>query len=469
MQYKRVFVVKIISWILFLVLLTGCAKESQKAPYPAAQPDKVENGSLSDGMKANDTAVFVSYDEDEKSIRLINKENGKTYEVFYDKLTEFYDRYGKVSVIELFDAGSVVDIEVSVHSKTITRIQASPDAFIRRNIDRFRVNVNRGVLSAGEDNYRINSETPVFKGGKKLKASDISEGDTITITGMDRDIYSICITSGDGHVRILGTEFFEGGWVQIGKDIIKPVTEEMILDVPEGSYDMVVTYSGRGGTKHIDVERGKEITVDISDLKGELIKYGTLVFTIMPPDAKARVKINGNEIDYLQPQELEYGVYKIEVEAKGYIPIKENLSVGQEMANIQIELMESEEEEEEKEDDKPAGKKSVSSPAVSSLSLPALSKTSSSGSSTSTSSSTASAAEGISTTVTGKLYIDSPTGAEVYYDGAYKGVVPCSFSKTSGTHVVTLRRDGYRTKTYTITLDDTIENETYSFSDLIEE
>ena len=64
------------------------------------------------------------------------------------------------------------------------------------------------------------------------------------------------------------------------------------------------------------------------------------------------------------------------------------------------------------------------------------------------------------------IYIDAPEKAEVYFDGIYKGIVPCSFTKESGTHVITLRRDGYETRTFTVTLDTTTQNETYSFSEL---
>ena len=279
-------------------------------------------------------------------------------------------------------------------------------------------------------------------------------------------------------MSLSGTEYFLGGWVQIGKDIIKPITEEMMIDVPEGEYDMVVTYNGRGGTKHITVERGKELKVDISDLKGELIKYGTLVFTVTPTEASPRLTIDGEEYDYLQPVELEYGVYKLEVEAKGYLPVREYLSVGQEMSNVQIELMEAEEEEEEGTGQ--TGKPGKTTDTISSGNaqpqiepppqrLENSSSKSSSSSSGSSSSSSAQPQEGISSSVKGRLYIDAPEDAEVYYDGSYKGVVPCNFPKTSGTHVVTLRKDGYKTKTYTITLDDTVENETYSFSALVVE
>lgn len=464
MQYKRVFIIKTIGVLVFLlVVLSGCAK-GQAAPIPQDSPEEVSKNSLDDHLSATDTAVYISHDEEKNTVRLLNPGNNRVYELNYDKLTEFYDRFGKVSVIELFDMGAVVDVDISVHSKTITALRLSPDAFIRRNVENYKVNANRGVLSCGEDNYRISVDTPVFKSGKRLKPADISEGDTITVMGMEHDAYSIIITSGDGHVRLSGTEYFTGGWVQIGRDIIKPVTDEMIIDVPEGSYDMTVTYNGRGGVKHIDVERGREITVDISDLKGELIKYGTLVFTILPASAEPKVKINGEEIDYLEPKELEYGVYRIEVEAEGFLPIKENISVGQEMANIQIELTKDDGDGEENSGTKKEGSSSV--PPVSLNSPPTELTGRTSSSSAAASSSSSSVPGSIPTTTKGRLYIDSPEGAEVYYDGSYKGVVPTGFSKTPGTHVITLRRDGYRTKTYTVTFDDSTDDETYSFTEL---
>ncbi|MCR5649620.1 MAG: PEGA domain-containing protein [Lachnospiraceae bacterium] len=469
MQHKRVSFIKIISvYIMLIFAVCGCGKTAAD-PASGVVSEDTEAESLTDGLSATDTAVYISHDEENSTIRLLNPENNKVYEVNYDRLTQIYDRFGKVSVIELFDTGIIVDVDISVHSKNVTRIQQSPEAFIRRNIESYKVNANRGVLTFDGENYRISTDTPVFKGGKRLKPADISEGDTITVMGMDKNVYSIIITSGDGHVRLTGTEYFIGGWVQIGRDIIKPVTEEMIIDVPEGSYDMVVTYNGRGGTKHIDIERGKEITVDISDLKGELIKYGTLVFTILPASADPKVKIDGEEIDYLEPRELEYGVYRIEVEARGFLPIRENISVGQDMANIQIELTKTDEDTDQnaiKEDNTQAPPVSLNAP----VNNDAASSSSSSVMSSSSSSSSSSSASGsIPTTTKGRLYIDSPEGAEVYYDGSYKGVVPTGFSKTPGTHVITLRKDGYRTKTYTVTFDDSTDDETYSFTELAEE
>ena len=71
-----------------------------------------------------------------------------------------------------------------------------------------------------------------------------------------------------------------------------------------------------------------------------------------------------------------------------------------------------------------------------------------------------------STTGTYKVYLDSPTGVEAYVDGNYVGIVPCSFKKTSGSHVITLRMTGYETRSYTLQLDEEEKDVNYSFNEL---
>ena len=68
-----------------------------------------------------------------------------------------------------------------------------------------------------------------------------------------------------------------------------------------------------------------------------------------------------------------------------------------------------------------------------------------------------------------KIFIESPEGSEVYLDTNYVGIAPISFLKTAGTHVITLRKNGYVTKSYTIQVDSVKKDVTYSFSDLISE
>ena len=55
---------------------------------------------------------------------------------------------------------------------------------------------------------------------------------------------------------------------------------------------------------------------------------------------------------------------------------------------------------------------------------------------------------------------------EVYLDGNYVGVSPCSFQKVPGIHVIILRKAGYETRSYTIQVDDEEKDSSYSFVEL---
>ena len=500
MQYKRKTVIqntmkKIAAlWIIvFSWVLLSCGQSGTEQPEQPL-PDTVSEGKLEiKELEAKDTAVFLEYRERTDEVRLMSVDNGRSYTVSVTNLTTYEDNHGKVSVPELFEAGMIVDSDISVHSKTLNSLIQDPEAFTRRDVTGFDINVNRGVFSLDDGtNLRITENTAVLKNNKQVKLTDISKDDVLLLRGIEPDLYSICIMSGYGHLRVKGGQFFEGGWIQVG-GMYKPVSEDMLLDVPEGEYDLVVSYKGHGGTKHATVRRGQETTVDVSDLKGDLIKTGEIIFTIRPIEAEPVVKIDGRKVDYLEPVTLEYGVYQLEISAEGYATIKEHIAVGAEVANIEIELTEGEGRKSASSNKASSSSASSSSAAkpvtTSDNSLPAvLSGNNAFGSSTSStavwsnsssgSSSSAStlSSSGSSQTGTGssivqgsRIYIDAPETAEVYFDGIYKGIVPCSFIKESGTHVITLRKDGYETRTFTVTIDNSAENETYSFSALQEE
>ena len=457
MQYKRVLIIEFALVLMLLCACGGAAQNNASSPAAVVKEDSISDSSL----EAEDTAVFMGSDAASGAVTLMSADNGMKYELSTDDMTAYTDQFGEICVLEQFVPGEIFDVTLSVHSKKLLSMKKKAEAFEKDGIESYSINMNRGVFDAGDEKYRITDRSVILRDGQESTIDDIETGDVLDIRGINKDILSIVIESGAGHVRVTGTEYFKGGWLQIGKSIIKPITDDMLVDVPEGDYDLTVIYHGHGGTRHISVKRGEETQVDVSDLKGELIKSGRITFTVTPPDAMPEIKINGEEIDYLQPVELEYGVYSLAVSAEGYQTVSEKISVGQEMANLEIEL---EKASEASADRASSSSTTSSSSSRSTVSVPAaptapsqakeyLEKTES-GNAVST------------TTGSGRLYIDAPTGAEVYYDGSYKGIVPCNFSKTAGTHVITLREDGYETRTYTITLDSSTDNETYSFNEL---
>ena len=482
MQHKRDIIIRNIKKYLTagavtaaMSLLTACGSGTAPAAEQTISADETAAAPAFNELEASDTALFLEYDPVNNGVQLMSVDNGRSYTVSVNNLTEFKDNHGKVSVPELFEAGMIVNADVSIHSKTLKLLEQSPDAFVKQDVTGFEISPNRGVFRLADGtNLHVTENTLVLKGDKKAKLSDISDSDVLLIRGIEPELYSIKIMSGYGHLKIKGSEYFTGGWVEIA-GLFKPVTEDMLLDVPEGEYDLVVTYKGQGGTKHVTINRGRQTVADISDLKGDLIKTGDIIFTIRPLDAVPTVKIDGKAVDHQNPVTLEYGVYQLEIQAEGYTPVKERISVGAELSNIEIELIKAEEKTSvSKNSSSSSSSEKKAPPSVNNLpttftgSSSSSSDSSVSGNSSSMESSSSSSYE--SSIIQGsRIYIDAPEMAEVYFDGIYKGMVPCSFIKESGTHVITLRRDGYETRTFTVTIDNDSENETFSFSDLQED
>ncbi len=158
------------------------------------------------------------------------------------------------------------------------------------------------------------------------------------------------------------------------------------------------------------------------------VKTGMVLFSLSP--SSTELYIDGEKVDASQPITLEYGIHQLIARADGYKSITQYMRVGQESAGIDIVLDSVKEDEEE-----------------------------SSSSTTSTENDTA--------TNYYKVYVDAPEKAEVYLDGNYVGISPCSFRKTTGAHVITLRKTGYETRSYTVQIDDEKKDVTYSFVDLV--
>ena len=68
-----------------------------------------------------------------------------------------------------------------------------------------------------------------------------------------------------------------------------------------------------------------------------------------------------------------------------------------------------------------------------------------------------------------KIFIEGPQGAEVYLDGTYVGIAPCSTLKVTGSHTITLSKSGYKPKTYTVNVINDEKDLTLSFSELLAE
>jgi len=252
--------------------------------------------------------------------------------------------------------------------------------------------------------------------------------------------------------------------------------------VGEGEHTLSVSKDGVGGSVEVEVKRNKEIIVDVGNFQGELEKYGSIRFKIQPEGAK--LYIDGRAKLYDELVELAFGTYKIAIEAEGYVPYIGDLVVGETFLRKTISLgLEGEKEEETTagegetttgEEETTTGEEETTTGEAETTTGIAETTTGEAETTTGEAETTVSGVAGLEpeTTViyTGtndvskyNIHIDTPTGAEAYFDSEYIGMVPVSIPKQSGIHTIIFKKDGCKTKAYTIEIAPDAQDEYFSF------
>ena len=268
---------KILTMFLVLALASlfnfGCAgivknEEEEKETPTAVEVEKADS---------LDAAVIVKIDESTKKITFRTMQLGKDYTLTYDGTTILKNKYGEEQVMEQFSEGDLVMVTFLKNKKIAKSIQSNESAFEKTDITQFEINKIAKTMNFGDKQFELDDHVVVTSAGEKIELMDISAADTLTVSGISHVIHSITVQKGHGYLRLENDEYFIGGWIEVGQGIIKPVTEDMLLVVPEGSYQVLISNTGYGGTKDVVIEKNKETVMDVADLKGEDVKNGSIV------------------------------------------------------------------------------------------------------------------------------------------------------------------------------------------------
>ncbi len=439
---------KKIACILLMTVLsvTGCGQtasggtaQNASNPAQATESGRVDTGFVvtnPDSYDSADTAVLVDINSVDNTVTLLNLDLGKQYTLSMDGTTRFADKYGKAISLEQLGEGDIVDVTFLKTKKHLTTMQLSETAWEYDNVERYEMNTVRNEVTIGGEVFKLSRDTRYFSQGHSIEEMDLNPSDILTFHGIDTTVLSVTVEKGHGYLRLVNDENFIGGWLEIGQTQIVRITEDMLVTVPEGSYQVEISYNGGGGTKNVVINRNEEATLDIGDLEVAEAQYGMVLFSMNPSGAE--LYIDGSQVDPSQPITLEYGIHQIIAKADGYKSLTQYLRVAQESAGVDVELDKVDSDSDESTD-----------------------------SSSSSTSSTATSSTSDTTTTYYRVHIDSPENVEVYLDGNYVGISPCSFKKTSGSHVITLRKTGYETRSYTVQVDEEEKDVSYSFVNLV--
>lgn len=461
--------------ILALMLIGVMLMASNSVVVSQATDGKV-SVSLIGRYDSADTAAIRSIDVDKREIRFRNHSTGKTYTLSYDNTSMMYDIYGRPLSARLLEVGQIVDVTFLKSTKHITTLDLSRQAWtIGTTRDHDLVRYDGTALVQGTV-YKIDPRALIIAEGQLALAEDILATDTITVSGIGNDIYSVVVNSGHGYVS-LSSEMVEnqslvGAWLELDNEVIHKISPNMLLSAPEGDYTLQILGNGANYQTEVNISRNQETVVDTSEVNISRPKEGLVTFEIEPETAE--VFVDGERVLTKVPQTVQYGYHNLKIVAEGYITQTKYLKVGTPKSVISISL----------EKDSAAGE---SSSAASASTLPHKESTdadkSSKDSSRDKSASTASTVQqkpkqsvsenssqspAQNQVIEGyKIYVDEPNGAELYFDGSYIGMIPCSIPKISGNHEVILKKDGYETKSYRIHIDTSKTDLDYKFPPMV--
>ena len=420
------------AFFMCAVMLSGCASETKQETDSmagggtAAAPVAVEGV-----VTANDTAMR----------RLTLRELGGDLEtvISYDATAKMTDKYGEERDGTDIEVGEILEADYEQDSGKLLSTSIPEDIWEYQEVGDYQFDSEESSLSFADRKYQYSQYTLFSSDGKAIDMMEINPQDVLTVRGSGYHVYSVVKTQGHGYIRLAHYKDFIGGMIEVGDSMILPVTANMLITVREGSYKVILSKNHSTAVKNVTVQNGKEVTLDFSDYEPADSKIGVLTFDIKP--AGADLTINGTAVSYKKPIALAYGIYQIKVSMTGYTTYTGTLDVEEKASTVRVDLVE----------EKADTTETTAKPS---------SKSSKKGSDDTGTEQTKQMDSDHTITVS------APEGAEVYLDNVYKGLAPCTFTKVIGSQTITLRKDGYTTKSYSVDVLDDDQDVKFSFSEL---
>ena len=362
------------------------------------------------------------------------------------------DKYGEIMAVSQLPVGEVVDGVYQPEKAKLVSIHVNETAMRYEGVKNADINLFDKTVRAAGETMSYDDQVVIYDGEKLCKMAELTSQDQLTLRVYNGKLCSAVVELGHGYLRFENYDTYLDGMIEVGYDVIVPVTEDMLLTVREGEYLMRITKGSHTGTRYVTVERNVETTVDLGALQIEPEKTGAAVISVLPDDCSPVIYVDGTKCTAGEEVELVYGRHSIVIRAEGYEPYAGYFELEQAYKRYEYTLT--------KEGETATAIEDGDTGSTEGTTATTEETTTAENASTVTDTS-----EG-NTAGTNKITITAPVGAKLYVDGKYVGDTPCSFTKVAGSHIITLTREGCVTVTYTITAVDNGKDDSYSYDEL---
>ena len=401
-------------------------------------------------------AIVTNFDEVNGKITLRAVNYATEITLSYNGGVDVKDKYDNILPMAQVELGSIVDIVYDSNRDKLISLYMSKAEKVQKMEAVSGVivdNVKQTAMINGIT-YQMNDNTSAFSDNDEIEVNEICSEDQITVWLYNDIICSMYVELGHGYVRLSDYASYVGGMVEIGYDVIVPVTEDMLLTVREGKYTLRIAKGDDVGTKAVEVIKNQEIDVSLADIAIEPKQMGSILFKVTPSDAA--VYIDGKRINTEGAVDMAYGKHNIYIAAEGYDSYSASFNVDYAYKIKEYKLKSKNAKAEEN--------------ASSTTEKKNTTKTTENG--TTKEATTQSDTTKTPNTDTGektknKVTVSAPSGASVYFDGEYIGIAPISFTKVTGSHIITLSKAGYLSKSYTVTFTDDGKDSNLKYDELV--
>lgn len=423
---------RIALYMLCVVFLVSCGKKKNT-------PTKAPNSDVTYEKGADLTGVVKKIDEENGTVTFYNPvlEGEETF--LYTGATSIQTVNGAEMVMSEVQVGEVYDLYIDKVGSGLTDMKAT-QGIVEENDATLSVDVDNHMLTVDDVNYQYSDLMVSLSDGMKIDPMEITAMDRVTFRGVKGKAYSVIVTKGHGYVEPVEYGDFVGGTLTVEGEAVLPITEGMLITVPEGQQKFSMKNGDLTSQAVATVERNQVARLNMKESMTQIPDTSRVSFHIYPEGAE--LYVNGQMVDYSKPITMYYGIHSIKVVLEGYNSYSGNIAVKDPEPTFRIDLAEETATVEES------------------------NKASADQSSVTEGDGAAQQPSDVDYDVDHKISVSAPNGASVYINGTYKGVAPCTFTKNVGKITITLQKDGYQTKSYTMEIIDDNQDTTLSFPDL---
>lgn len=425
---------------LSLILLATMIAASQSTNYQYGGNASPNDDNSEKDNEGKVLCVVKNIDSENQLITLLDVDTRVELTLTYTGGTDVTDKYKKIISMSQVPVGAMVDASYDTSNSKLLSMNLSTKAWEYDRANNVGIDLQKQIMSIANKKYQYNGSLSVLDGEDFVTVNTLAKQDEFTVWGYGETIWSIIITKGHGTIKLENYEDYLGNNIRVGSQKSQKIESGLEITAREGESNLTVENGLYSATKSVMVKKDQVTYVSLNDMGPVGPETGSIFFQITPYGAD--LFVDGKLSTYENAIKLEYGNHKVKVSLGGYNTYDGVVNVNSKSKTVKIKLPVATTKED------PTSTETDNSPTVTPSPTPNPQITG-------------------SVNATNKIYVQTPAGASVYFDGSFIGVAPCNYKKIIGSHVLTFIKDGYETKSYTVEIADDNIDAYFNYPELI--